>query len=83
MKVHLGKNLINNYYILVIDDAKFYWTKDTSGIICDKFETLLLYEYEKWKENWGKRGIQKIGYFDTDEYPSINAYKKDYPEFFI
>jgi hypothetical protein len=87
MKVHLGQSLKNNSYILTTDDNKFYWTEDTSEIIGDKFETLEVYEYQKWIEKWIEKwvecGIQKLGYFDTDEYPSINAYKKDYPEFFI
>jgi hypothetical protein len=83
LKVHLGQSLKNNYYILTTDDTKFYWTEDTTEIIGDKFETLEAYEYQKWIEKWVERGIQKLGYFDTDECPSIDAYKKDYPEFFI
>ena len=83
MKVHLGKHLSVNIYILKTDDNSFYWTKDTTEIISDKFKTLESYEYQKLIENWEEIWIQKLGYFDTDEYPSIDAYKKDYPEFFI
>jgi hypothetical protein len=83
MKVRLGKHLNVNKYILITDDIKFYWTDNTSEIIGDKFETLETYEDKIWIENWEKLRIQKIGYFDTDEYPTIDAYKEDYPEFFI
>jgi hypothetical protein len=86
MKVHLGKNLINDYYILAAEYIKFYWTKDTSEIIGDKFESSFEHEeknIQEWVKNCRKNGIRYFGYFDTDEYPSIDNYKKDYPEFFI
>jgi hypothetical protein len=64
----------------------FYWTKDTTAINYNKFENPFgpgSKIIQKWVKNCTSNGIKYLGCFNTDEYPSIDAYKKDYPEFFI
>ena len=86
MKVHLGQSLRDYDWIMITDDMTFYWSRDTSEINYDKFDPTVGHvskTIQEWVNNCTTNGIKYLGYFDTDEYPSIDAYKKDYPEFFI
>jgi hypothetical protein len=85
MKMHLGYHARDSEYIFITDNLYYYWTKCKTKISFDQLscDGGGSKNIEEWIKNCPANNIRYLGYFDTDECSSINAYKEDYPEFFI